>query len=59
MFPQVDQYYGRILEERMKLLLHRLAAEEQAAVARMTEKHATEMIALIADKVSKNVLKSI
>ena len=39
------------MEERVKLLEKRIMAEEQAAVARMTEKHAHEMIALIAEKV--------
>ena len=51
--PQVEYYYGRQLQERIKLLERRTGAEEQAAVARMIEKHSQEMIALIADKVSQ------
>ena len=46
----MEYYYGRQLEERLKLLERRAQAEEQSAVARMTEKHAQEMIALIAEK---------
>ena len=48
----MEYYYGRQLEERLKLLERRSHAEEQSAVARMTEKHAQEMIALIAEKES-------
>ena len=43
------------MEERVKLLEKRIMAEEQAAVARMTEKHAHEMIALIAEKVRRQL----
>jgi hypothetical protein len=48
---QIEQFYKVKVEERMQLLLAKLAAEEQAAVSRMIEKHSQEMLQLIANKV--------
>ena len=53
----MEYYYSRQLQERVKLLEKRIAAEEQSAVARMIEKHSQEMIALIAQKVSDSGLQ--
>ena len=49
---QVEAYFTHQREQRLTSLLQSLALEEQAAVTRMVEKHAQEMLALIAKKVS-------
>ena len=51
-FIQVESYYRRRREAALRELLQRLAGEEQAAVARMVEKHSNEMIQLIRKKVT-------
>jgi len=48
----VEKYFATQREERIKRLLHRLASDEQAAVTRMIEKHAQEMLFMIEEKVS-------
>ena len=48
---QLDEYFRSERERRVQQLKQRLAAEEEAAVARMVEKHSQEMLRLISDKV--------
>ena len=50
---QVEIYYRKRHQEQLKALLQQLAAEEQAAVSRMIEKHSNEMLQLIEEKVVK------
>ena len=52
----MEEYYGRRREAALRTLLAKLAAEEQAAVARMVEKHSNEMIHLIREKVGARTL---
>ena len=47
----MEQYFATQREERAKRLLQRLASDEQAAVTRMIEKHAQEMLFMIEEKV--------
>lgn len=39
--------------------MQRLAVEEEAAVARMVEKHSQEMLRLISDKVSRGAIAKV
>ena len=48
---QLDEYFKSERERRVRELKQRLAAEEEAAVTRMVEKHSQEMLRLISDKV--------
>ena len=48
---QLEQYYKEHKETKMKDLLDKLHLEEQEAVARLTHKHAQEMLFMIERKV--------
>lgn len=48
---QLEQFYLQQREDRIKKLLEGMAIEERAAVDRLVDKHAQEMLFLIEEKV--------
>jgi hypothetical protein len=51
LYAQFERIYKKQREERMKNLLDKMAFEEQAAISRLIDKHAQEMLLLIQEKV--------
>jgi hypothetical protein len=47
---QFERIYKKQREERMKNLLDKMATEEQAAISRLIDRHAQEMLLLIQEK---------
>ena len=50
----MERIYRKQREDRMKSLMDKMAIDEQAAISRLIDKHAQEMLLLIQEKVTSN-----
>jgi len=54
----LEKYFKDRREEEIKSLLEKMAADEQAAITRLIEKHSQEMLLMIQEKVCSLIVLS-